>query len=127
MVFFDDEDENRELIESHLQREEESGFKKYVVSIDSKYVALIDEMSVDARNELINDIISLHQDEQNEKKQNKKILKICLFILIFLILLLFTAPGILWLVNQSFTLTKNNYSEMQNNFEVLYQNKKGGR
>ena len=124
MVFSEEEDNNIELVQNHLEKETEVGAKKYVVTIDAKYVALVDEMSIDERNELINDIISVHNDEQNEKKTNKKILKIASAMLIFLMVLLFAAPGILWLINQSFTLTKNNYSEMQNNFEVLYKNKR---
>lgn len=124
MVFSEEEDNNIELVQNHLEKEAEAGTKKYVVTIDAKYVALVDEMSIDERNELINDIISVHNDEQNEKKTNKKILKIASAMLIFLMVLLFAAPGILWLINQSFTLTKNNYSEMQNNFEVLYKNKR---
>lgn len=124
MVFSEEEDNNIELVQNHLEKEAEAGAKKYVVTIDAKYVALVDEMSIDERNELINDIISVHNDEQNEKKTNKKILKIASAMLIFLMVLLFAAPGILWLINQSFTLTKNNYSEMQNNFEVLYKNKR---
>ena len=123
MVFSENEDENLELVENHLQQEAEAGFKKYVVAIDMKYVPLVDAMSIDERNELINDIISAHNDEVNEKKQNKKTLKIIVSLVIAFVLLLFTAPGVLWLINQSFTLTRNNYSEMQNNFEVLYKNK----
>ena len=47
-----------------------------------------------------------------------------LLLFAFVLILLFAAPGLLWLINQSFTMTKNNYHEMQTHFEVLYKNKK---
>ena len=92
--------------------------------IDEKYIDLIDNMSVDERNELINDIISVHYDNTNDKKQKKNIIKVTLITIICFFILLFLAPLTLWLINYSFTTTQNNYTEMQNNFEVLYQNKK---
>lgn len=124
MVFSENEDNNAEILEAHFNKIEQAGVKKYVVSIDNAFVPLLDEMSIEERNEVINDIISLHNDNVNEKKQTKKAIKIFAQIVIFILILLFAAPGILWLINQSFTLTQNNYAEMQTNFEVLYKNKK---
>lgn len=124
MVFSENEDNNAEILEAHFNKIEQAGVKKYVVSINNAFVPLLDEMSIEERNEVINDIISLHNDNVNEKKQTKKAVKIFAQIIIFILILLFAAPGILWLINQSFTLTQNNYAEMQTNFEVLYKNKK---
>ena len=124
MVFSENEDNNAEILEAHFNKIEQAGVKKYVVSINNAFVPLLDEMSIEERNEVINDIISLHNDNVNEKKQTKKAIKIFAQIVIFILILLFAAPGILWLINKSFTLTQNNYAEMQTNFEVLYKNKK---
>ena len=115
-------DDNEAMVEQHLEDIKVAGFKKYVVDIDNQYVDLIDSMSVEERNEVINEIISLHNDNLNEKKQAKTIFKLIGMIIVSLIVLLFAAPGVFWVINKSFTLTKNNYSEMQNHFEVLYQN-----
>ena len=124
MNFSENENDNYEIIDNHQQNIKDSGVKKYVVSINNEYVPLIDEMSIEERNEIINDIIAEHNDRTNEKKQLRFYIKTSIVILIFIFALLFAAPGVLWLINKSFTLTKNNYSEMQTNFEVLYENKK---
>ena len=123
MVFSEDENQNENLLEKHFEKINEVGVKKYVISIDNKYSHIVDKMSIDERNELINDIISLHCDNVNEKKQAKKFVQTLFKIFIFFLILLFAAPGLLWLINKSFTLTKNNYTEMQTNFEILYENK----
>ena len=124
MDFSQEDNQEIDLVEEHLEKVEAEGVKKYVVSIENRFVPLIDEMSIDERNEVINDIIALHNDEVNSKKQTKKALKYTIATILLFITLLFAAPGLLWLINQSFTMTQNNYSEMQNNFEVLYKNKK---
>ena len=121
MNFSEDENDNYEIIDNHLQSIKDSGVKKYVVSINNEYVHLIDDMSIDERNEIINDIIAEHNDHINERKQFKIYVKTGILILVFIFVLLFAAPGALWLVNKSFTMTKNNYNEMQTNFEVLYE------
>ena len=122
---FSSHEENMSLLNTHIQKVSQTGVKKYVVNIDARFVPLIDSMSVEERNEAINDIIAEYNDRVTEKKIMKKTYKIVLFVILGLFLLLFTAPTILWAINKSFTMTKNNYSEMQNNFEVLYKNKKG--
>ncbi len=124
MIFSENNNDNEEILENHLQQEKAAGVKKYVISVKSQYIDLIDSMSIEERNDVINDIISEHNDYVNEKKQIKIFAKTALNVVILIFILLFAAPGALWLVNKSFTLTKNNYSEMQNNFEVLYKNKK---
>ena len=113
MNFSEDENDNYEIIDNHLQKIQDSGVKKYVVSINNKYTSLIDEMSIDERNEIINDIIAEYNDHINEKKQFKIYVKTGILILIFILVLLFAAPGVLWLINKSFTMTKNNYNEMK--------------
>ena len=121
---FSSHEENMSLLNTHIQKVSQTGVKKYVVNIDARFVPLIDSMSVEERNEAINDIIAEYNDRVTEKKIMKKTYKIILFVILGLFLLLFTAPTILWAINKSFAMTKNNYSEMQTNFEVLYKNKK---
>lgn len=122
---FSSDEENLTVLNTHLQKISQTGVKKYVVSIDARFIPLLDSMSVDERNDAINDIIAEYSERVTEKKLLKKTYKVIMFIILGLFLLLFTAPAVLWMVNKSFDMTKNNYSEMQNNFEVLYKNKKG--
>lgn len=118
------EEEKNEILETHFEKIKKNGEKKYIITIREEYVNLIDSMSIEERNETINDIISVHNDNINEQKQKKRITKITIGIIVGFLLLLFLAPFTLWLINYSFTMTQNNYSEMQNNFEVLYKNRK---
>jgi len=114
------EDNENNMIDNLQQHIEEKGYKKYVVSINNEFVPLVDAMSIERRNELINEIISLHNDEINEKIQLKQNIKVTIFTVIIIIALIFAAPVILWLANKSYTLTRNSYNEMESNFEVLY-------
>lgn len=118
---FSEENNDDNLIDTHHDQIENDGYKKYVVSINNEFVPLIDAMSVERRNELINEIISLHNDEINDKKQMKQGVKVATLTIIALIILLFAAPFVLWLVNKSYTMTRDNYNEMEQNFEVLYR------
>ena len=124
MNFSEDENENYEIIDNHMQKIDDAGVKKYVVSIDNRYARLLDSMSIDERNDIINDIIAEYDDRISDKKQLKSYVKASIAIVILMLVLLFAAPGVLWLINKSFTMTKNNYNEMQTNFEVLYENRK---
>lgn len=116
---YDDE----EIIDKHKQEIIAENAKKYVVTIRKEFVPLLDSMSVEKRNEIINEIISLHNEEINEKMQIKHSMKMATITAILIIVLLFAAPFIMWLVNKSYTMTRNNYHEMQRNFEVLYEKK----
>ncbi len=124
MNFSDDENENYEIIDNHMQKIDDAGVKRYVVSIDNRYARLLDSMSIEERNGIINDIIAEYNDRMSDKKQFKSYAKAGIAIVILMLVLLFAAPGVLWLINKSFTMTKNNYNEMQTNFEVLYENRK---
>lgn len=117
------EDEKNEIMNKHNERIQKDGSKKYIVTIYNEYVPLLDSMSIEERNDTINDIISVHYDNTNEKKQKRKIFKIITSIVIAFLILIFIAPLSLWLINYSFTTTQNNYTEMQNNFKVLYKKK----
>ena len=124
MNFSEDENENYEIIDNHMQKIDDAGVKRYVVSIDNRYARLLDSMSIEERNGIINDIIAEYNDRMSDKKQFKSYAKAGIAIVILMLVLLFAAPGVLWLINKSFTMTKNNYNEMQTNFEVLYENRK---
>ena len=118
------EEEKNEILDKHLEKVKKDGKKKYVVTIYQENIETIDSMSIQERNDVINDIISLHKDNVNEKKHKQNIIKFLIYGIVCFLILLFIAPFTLWLINYSFTTTQNNYNEMQNNFEVLYQKKK---
>ncbi len=112
---------NDDILDNHKEKLAEAGVKKYVISIYNEFVPLMDSMSVEERTEAINEIISVHNDAINEKKLIKRGAKVLVAALIGMIVLIFAAPCLLWLVNKSYTLTRNSYNEMQTNFEVLYR------
>ncbi|MCQ2957704.1 MAG: hypothetical protein MJ180_02255 [Candidatus Gastranaerophilales bacterium] len=120
----EEENEKYEILDNYRKQLLKDGYKKYVVTINKEFVPLIDSMSVEERNETINEIISLHSDNVNEKQQMKQITKGVVIGVVSLIVLIFFIPAVLWLVNLSFNLTQNSYAEMENNFEVLYHKKK---
>jgi len=120
----EEENEKLEILDNHRKQLEQDGYKKYVVAIRKEFVHLVDSMSVDERNETINDIIAYHSDAVAEKKQISQLTKGILIGVASLIILIFFIPCLIGLINLSFSLTQNNYAEMQNNFEVLYHKKK---
>ena len=114
---------DEDILDNHKQEIQADSAKKYVITINKEFVPLIDSMSVEKRNEIINEIISVHNEEINEKMQIKHSMKMATITAILIIVLLFAAPFIMWLINKSYTLTRNSYNEMQRNFEVLYDKK----
>lgn len=120
----EEENEKYEILDNYRKQLLKDGYKKYVITIKKEFVPLIDSMSVEERNETINEIIAIHSDNVNEKQQIKQITKGVVIGVISLIALIFFIPCVIALINLSFNLTQNNYAEMQNNFEVLYKSRK---
>ncbi|MDD3593093.1 MAG: hypothetical protein PHX18_00525 [Candidatus Gastranaerophilales bacterium] len=119
---FSDENLEQSTLDKELHHIEEQGYKKYVVKINNKFVSLIDDMSVDERNSIINDILETYREQENEKRQTRFIKGMAIKILITIFVMLFVVPFIFLAINKALNVTSKNYKEMQNNFQTLYDN-----
>lgn len=95
--------------------------KKYVVYIEPTNVDIVDGMSVDDRNKLINSIIS--EKYENDKRSRivrqrrlyaKRLMIICLTVIIGF-------PVMFFIVNKSLEASISNYAQAEKNFEKLYK------
>ena len=121
MAFENKNSENEELLAEHQKKLEETGYKKYVIQIHNSYTDLLDNLTQDERNDVINDILATYSDDMQEKQFWKNAISISLKVLLVLFVLLVVVPFFLILFNKSVEFTSSTNKQMQHNFEVLYQ------
>lgn len=123
MAFENKETENDSLLESYQQNIDNAGYKKYVVQIHNSYVDLLDSLTQDERNDVINDILATYSDDMQEKQFWKNAMNISLKVLLVLFVLIVVVPFFFTIFVKSLELTSSTNKQMQHNFEVLYQQK----
>lgn len=100
-----------------------SDCKKYVVYITPNNVDYVDNLSIDERTELINNVISdKHSNDIKSKRllerqrYVKHLIVVCITVIIAFPILFFT-------VNKSLQICISNYQQSQENFQKLYREK----
>ena len=97
--------------------------KKYIVNVAKENVPYIDRLSVEQRNNFINEAIQikLEVDNEQEKLDKKKNLAkhMLLFILTFFIVMTF----MILIIDKAIVATMENYKYSQENFEKLYKHR----
>lgn len=112
-----------EIQEVQQEIENATPIKKFVFYLSLENAEVIDDMSRDKRNELINSLLDEYVRRDYEEYKSEKTYSFIKKVLIFLLLMTIGIPLIIFLAKVSFDLTHSNYKGMQMNVERLYQNK----
>lgn len=121
MAFEDKNTENENLLEEHQKNIDNTGYKKYVIQVHNSYIDLLDNLTQDERNDVINDILASYSDDMQEKQFWKTTFNISLKVLLVLFILIVVVPFFFTIFVKSLELTSSTNKQMQHNFEVLYQ------
>ena len=121
MAFEDKNLENENLLAEHQKNIEDTGYKKYVIQVHNSYIDLLDNLTQEERNDVINDILATYNDDMQEKQFWKNTFNISLKILLVLFILIVVVPFFFTIFVKSLELTSSTNKQMQHNFEVLYQ------
>ncbi len=97
--------------------------KKYVVYITPNNVEYVDNLSIDERTALINEIISDKQVANSKSKRLKEQQIYYKHLIVACLTIIISFPLLFFAVNKSLQLTINNYQQSQQNFQKLYKEK----
>lgn len=99
---------------------EESKTKKFVFNLDENNSHFIENLTYDKKNELINKLIFNHRETVKNNLKNNKFYGTLKKILIFLLCMVIGIPLLIITINFCFDMTVESYSEMEKNFERLF-------
>lgn len=100
-----------------------SDCKKYVVYITPNNVDYVDNLSIDERTELINNVIS---DKHSSDIKSKRLLERQRYVkhlIVVCITVIIAFPILFFTVNKSLQICISNYQQSQENFQKLYREK----
>ena len=100
-----------------------SDCKKYVVYITPNNVDYVDNLSIDERTELINNVIS---DKHSSDIKSKRLLERQRYVkhlIVVCITVIIAFPILFFTVNKSLQICISNYQQAQENFQKLYREK----
>lgn len=100
-----------------------SDCKKYVVYITPNNVDYVDNLSIDERTELINNVIS---DKHSSDIKSKRLLERQRYVkhlIVVCITVIIGFPILFFAVNKSLQICISNYQQSQENFQKLYREK----
>ena len=101
--------------------------KKFVVMVNSENVEFFDKIPMEERTKLFNKLLSKYQTDQKAAKEKAHIIKFSKHMFVGIMVILVSLPIMFLIVNKSIELTINNYKDVQNNFEKLYESRKNER
>lgn len=100
--------------------------KKFVVMVNSENVEFFDNIPMDERTTLFNQLLSKYKAEKNSAKQKARLIKLSKHMIVCIFTILLSLPVMFLIVNKSIELTIRNYKDVQNSFEKLYESKNKG-
>ena len=103
--------------------EDENQPKKFIVSVEPKSVKYFDNLSVDERSKLFNELLSNYIENEDKINANKRKKRIIMHIIVAIVTLIFAVPAAFYVVNKAIHLTVLNYKGAQANFEKLYESR----
>lgn len=114
-------------IEKPVIRNQGPRAKKFVVMVNPENVEYFDKIPLEERTRLFNDLLSAHKKSLEGEKQKKHLIKFSKHMFVGIMTVLLSLPIMFVVVNKSIELTINNYKDVQNNFEKLYESRNHGR
>ena len=97
--------------------------KKFVVMVNSENVEFFDKIPMEERTQLFNKLLSDYQRNTLIKKTRKHLIKFSKHMFVAIMTIIISLPIMFVVVNKSIEMTVNNYRDVQNNFEKLYESK----
>lgn len=98
--------------------------KKFVFQVYGENIELIDSLSAENKNNLINKLLYDYRFKVNENKKNLEKINFWKKIVITVLIAIIGVPLFLMLVNFSFDKTLNSYSKMEQNFQKVFKGQK---
>ena len=97
--------------------------KKFVVMVNPENIDFFDKIPMDERTELFNNLLQNHKKSLEYTKNKKRMVKFTKHMFVGIMTVLLSLPVMFLVVNKSIELTINNYKDVQNSFEKLYESK----
>ena len=97
--------------------------KKFVVMVNPENIEFFDKIPMDERTELFNNLLQNHKKNLEATKNKKHMIKFTKHMFVGIMTVLISLPIMFLVVNKSIELTINNYKDVQNSFEKLYESK----
>lgn len=97
--------------------------KKFVVMVNPENIEFFDKIPMDERTELFNNLLQNHKKSLEATKNKKHMIKFTKHMFVGIMTVLISLPIMFLVVNKSIELTINNYKDVQNSFEKLYESK----
>lgn len=113
-------------IEKPVARSTGPKAKKFVVMVNSENVEFFDNIPMDERTQLFNTLLTNYKEGKKRDKQTKHLVKFSKHMLLGIFVVLISLPIMFVIVNKSIELTINNYKDVQNSFEKLYESRNRG-
>lgn len=96
--------------------------KKFVIMINSENVEFFDKIPMEERTKLFNTLLTNYQKKAKATKEKIHLIKFAKHMFLGIMVVLVTLPIMFLVVNKSIEMTINNYKDVQNSFERLYEN-----
>ena len=110
-------------IEKPVVRAKGPKAKKFVVMVNSENVEFFDKVPMEERTQLFNKLLSDYQKNTVREKEKKHLVKFSKHMFVAIMTILLSLPIMFVVVNKSIEMTINNYKDVQNNFEKLYESR----
>ena len=94
--------------------------KKFVFNVYQENVSFVESLSYEQKNELVNELLRDYQILATKEEKGKNLISFFKKIVIFLFIVLIGTPLFIMSVNFFFDHTLNSYSQMERNFERLF-------
>ena len=110
-------------IEKPVERKKGPKAKKFVVMVNAENVNFFDKIPMEERTQLFNKLLSDYQRNTLKEKETKHLIKFSKHMFVAIMTIIISLPIMFIVVNKSIEMTINNYRNVQNNFEKLYESK----
>ena len=110
-------------IEKPVERKKGPKAKKFVVMVNAENVNFFDKIPMEERTQLFNKLLSDYQRNTLKEKETKHLIKFSKHMFVAIMTIIISLPIMFIVVNKSIEMTINNYRDVQNNFEKLYESK----
>ena len=101
--------------------------KKFVVMVNAENVEFFDKIPMEERTHLFNNLLANYKKSLEQAKQKKHLIKFSKHMFVAIMTILLSLPIMFVVVNKSIELTIQNYKDVQNSFEKLYESRNQGR
>ncbi len=114
-------------IEKPVVRTQGPKAKKFVVMVNADNVEFFDKIPMEERTQLFNNLLSDYKHGLENTQKKKHLIKFSKHMFVGIMTVLLSLPIMFVVVNKSIELTIQNYKDVQNSFEKLYESRNRGR